>query len=405
MVCLRYRDVRWDFRHLAVEQSAPGERCEVLARHLVCHGLRRAYDRPYGTTIERVAEQLCAGRYVIAGQAAIEPRQEWEVLEWVDHIADVVQEASESASGVRGPAIAKSLGPLLGVPACFFPDRSHHEPSNCNRHAASRSEAACHLQIEQRIHGLLDVSMIEQVSTTSTVTAAIRKAARLTNNSFSALLDTARVESSLNANARAPTSSARGLFQFTAATWLDVARRHGASAGIDPKMRDSELLALRNDPEISALMAGHLANENRARLTRALGRPVSDEEVYMAHFLGAGGATQLLRMVSAQPQRAAAVAFPRQAASNRSIFYVEGRSRSVAEVADHLVQKLHPGRPHTTRFSEPALAASNADPAPVAGVGHPTVRNAEASPTNDILRAHSLRLTRTLLRPQSEESA
>ncbi len=59
---------------------------------------------------------------------------------------------------------------------------------------------------------------------TTTVTGAIRQAARMTGADFQYLLATAQVESNLNPNAQASTSSARGLFQFTEQTWLTTFR-------------------------------------------------------------------------------------------------------------------------------------------------------------------------------------
>ncbi|MGA9947681.1 MAG: transglycosylase SLT domain-containing protein, partial [Xanthobacteraceae bacterium] len=54
----------------------------------------------------------------------------------------------------------------------------------------------------------------------ATVTGAIRQAAQATGTSFQYLLATAQVESGLNPQAGAATSSARGLFQFIDQTWL-----------------------------------------------------------------------------------------------------------------------------------------------------------------------------------------
>ena len=61
---------------------------------------------------------------------------------------------------------------------------------------------------------------VEPTGTNPTVTGAIRQAARMTGADFKYLLATAQVESNLNPNAQAATSSARGLFQFTEQTWL-----------------------------------------------------------------------------------------------------------------------------------------------------------------------------------------
>ena len=57
-------------------------------------------------------------------------------------------------------------------------------------------------------------------SASSAVTGAIQQASQATGASFNYLLATAQVESGLNPQAGASTSSARGLFQFIETTWL-----------------------------------------------------------------------------------------------------------------------------------------------------------------------------------------
>ena len=64
------------------------------------------------------------------------------------------------------------------------------------------------------------------------VQAAIARAAQATGVDFSYLLAQARIESSMNPAARAQTSSAAGLYQFTQGTWLAMLDRHGARHGL-----------------------------------------------------------------------------------------------------------------------------------------------------------------------------
>src|SRR5262249_48041988 len=64
------------------------------------------------------------------------------------------------------------------------------------------------------------------------VCAAIQRAADATGVDFSLLVETAKRESALNADARARTSSAVGAFQFISSTWFDMVRRHGAEHGL-----------------------------------------------------------------------------------------------------------------------------------------------------------------------------
>ncbi|WP_408589062.1 lytic transglycosylase domain-containing protein [Novosphingobium sp.] len=184
------------------------------------------------------------------------------------------------------------------------------------------------------------------------VSAAIATAARATGNDFAYLLAQARLESGLNPSAPAATSSARGLYQFTGSTWLRTLDRHAASYGLDwasqaissgrvrdPAMRE-QLLALRDDPQLSALMAGELANDNRATLSGALGREPDDAELYLAHFLGGDGASRFLTALAADPGQSAAALLPKAAAANRGIFFDGGGARSLGQVMELLRGRL-----------------------------------------------------------------
>ncbi|BDI60082.1 transglycosylase SLT domain-containing protein [Qipengyuania nanhaisediminis] len=190
------------------------------------------------------------------------------------------------------------------------------------------------------------------------VEAAIASAAQQTSVDFGFLVAQAQVESAMNPDARARTSSATGLYQFIESTWLGTMQRHGERFGLgdvaarigtspsgsahvaDPVAR-AEILALRSNPEIAALMAAGLAEDNRAHLAPILGRQPDHGELYLAHFLGAGGAGRFLSEMQADPDQSAAALFRRPAAANRAIFYSpSGRARSLAEVMGHLDTKL-----------------------------------------------------------------
>lgn len=178
---------------------------------------------------------------------------------------------------------------------------------------------------------------------TQPVRAAIARAATATGVDFDFLLAQARIESSLDPSARAGTSSAAGLYQFTGGTWLQTLRRHGAEHGLDTSMlsdpaKRAQVMALRFDPDAAALMAGELANDNRAMLTGVLGREPGPDELYLAHFMGAQGAA---KMLTADPATSAAALFPAPAAANRTIFYAaDGSARTVGEVLGVIRSKV-----------------------------------------------------------------
>ncbi|HEV7874627.1 MAG TPA: transglycosylase SLT domain-containing protein [Enterovirga sp.] len=184
----------------------------------------------------------------------------------------------------------------------------------------------------------------------SPVVDAIRQGAQTSGTSFDYLLATAQRESALNPTAKAPTSSASGLFQFIEQTWLGIVKSDGAKLGLgdyasaitarsdgsltvgDADTRQA-ILKLREDPALSATMAGALAQKNRDQLGGEIGREPSAGDLYVAHVLGARGASELIKSASSNPSRAAALDFPDAAAANRGIFYEKaGRPRSSSEV-------------------------------------------------------------------------
>lgn len=215
------------------------------------------------------------------------------------------------------------------------------------------------------------------------VEAAIARAAEATTVDFGYLLAQAEVESSMNPEARAGTSSATGLYQFIESTWLDTVKKHGHRFGMgalaeqidvtasgnaivaDPAQREA-ILALRSDPQIASLMAAGLAEDNRAHLAPILGRQPDHAELYLAHFLGAGGAGRFLAEMQADPSQSAAALFARPAAANRAIFYApDGSPRSLAGVMDVLAGKLEraldrAGSSQPVRFARADYAAAPA---------------------------------------------
>src|SRR5262245_50827733 len=242
----------------------------------------------------------------------------------------------------------------------------------------------------------VDATLTTAAPAQASVTGAIQKASRLTGTNFQYLLAAARVESNLNPNAMAKTSSAGGLFQFIEQTWFGTMKEAGASYGYgryanasertssgklavaDPAMR-REILELRKDPTANAIMAGVFTNSNAAYLTKKLGRSPSEGELYIAHFLGAGGAAKLIGHAEATPGARAADAFPAAARANRSIFFGrDGRARNFAEVTQNLTGRFQVARTRPTPPGEAPAATAAVQPAAPAAPAAETARVARA---------------------------
>ncbi len=193
------------------------------------------------------------------------------------------------------------------------------------------------------------------------VDQAIATASRRTGVDFDYLMNQANIESGMNPSARARTSSALGLFQFTKQTWLATLKTHGAEHRLgwaadairkspdgtyhvdDPALREN-ILDLRTDPEAASAMAAEFAANNAAHLGGALGRQAEPVDLYLAHFLGANGAVQFLNAYDTDPDAAAAPLLPKAAAANQAIFYAkDGSARSVGEIRQLFAAKISGG--------------------------------------------------------------
>jgi hypothetical protein len=224
------------------------------------------------------------------------------------------------------------------------------------------------------------------------VAGAIRQASSQSGVSFEYMLTTAKMESDFNPTAGATTSSAHGLYQFIDQTWLGTVKEAGPQLGYgsfadaivktssgsygvsDPAMRRS-IMKLRDDPQAASAMAAALTQSNSFKLTGLLGRRPSDSELYMAHFMGVGGAAKLIANAEGNPQAVGARLFPNAAASNRSIFYAhDGRARSVSEVYSVLNSRYASAANSKPTRSAMALYGDVPSTTAVANVGG--VRNA-----------------------------
>ena len=192
----------------------------------------------------------------------------------------------------------------------------------------------------------------------SQVVTAIQKASVSTGVDFAYLMHKADQESGFKPDAKAATSSATGLFQFIKSTWLQMVKEHGAKYGLGEEakaieisqggqasVKDKEMLEkiynLRNDPVLSSSMAAEFTRDNKDYLDAKVGGRIGSTELYMAHFLGAGGAEKFLNVMRADPLTKAAEILPDAADANRSVFYGKnGAALSVSEIYNHFAAKF-----------------------------------------------------------------
>ena len=213
---------------------------------------------------------------------------------------------------------------------------------------------------------------IQQITEARTqVVSTIRQVAATQNADFRYLLNQAQVESGLDPSARAGTSSAVGLFQFTSGTWLEMVKRHGDKVGLASEAQTlrsgspsatarQQILDLRNEPRAATALAAHLAADNAQALASAGHKSIGPTELYLAHFLGSGGASTFLNGLRNSPGDAASKALPAAAAANVGVFFRNSTPQSYQDIYNRFAEKF--GQPSQAISPLDALMK---DPAPL----------------------------------------
>ena len=142
----------------------------------------------------------------------------------------------------------------------------------------------------------------------------------------------AAIESSFNPMAKAKTSSATGLFQFINSTWKEMTQKVGAKYGISANSD-------RTDAMTNSLMGAEFLKGNANTIKKVKPNP-SVTDLYIAHFLGPGGAQQFLK---SSPDTIGAEVFPKPAKANPSIFRADGGKGgylSIGQIYQNFENKL-----------------------------------------------------------------
>lgn len=104
-----------------------------------------------------------------------------------------------------------------------------------------------------------------------------------------------------------PITGAYGLFQFIPSTWDAVRNAH-------PELNLPESVRMANEDQQT--MAARAFTADNARVLQANGIPINGGNLYMAHFLGAGGAVKFMRTMQTNPNATFAQVFPDAARAN-----------------------------------------------------------------------------------------
>jgi hypothetical protein len=191
------------------------------------------------------------------------------------------------------------------------------------------------------------------------VEMALRRAERATGLSADVLRRIAERESRLDPRAENPSSSARGLMQFTRDTWLEVVRdfgphhglgRHAAALTTD---RDGNIgarnwrelqgiLRLRDNPHLSAVLAAERLKKARPGLEESMGRAARPADLYLVHLLGPTGARRFLAALHETPGRSSVAVVGDAAKPNPGVFERRGRALPVKTVYEEVAEMFEP---------------------------------------------------------------
>ena len=140
------------------------------------------------------------------------------------------------------------------------------------------------------------------------------------------------VESSNNPLAKAKTSSAAGLYQFTEGTWNQLTDELGLNYTLDDRF----------DPQKSRKVVEEFTKRNERSLKNRLGREPNEAELYLAHFSGAGGAGKLLDTINKDPNTPVTNFVSKGALrANKSIFFnKDGSPKKAYEIYNWSAKKF-----------------------------------------------------------------
>jgi hypothetical protein len=124
--------------------------------------------------------------------------------------------------------------------------------------------------------------------------------------------------------------------------------------GVDYSLQD------RFDPKKSAEVAEYFTQKQKQQLEKSTGKEASSTDLYMAHFLGAGGAGKFINAMKENPAMSAAqVAGSSAASANKNIFFdKQGRERSLQEVYDLMGSKVSKFESKVDQGKIPAAVAA-----------------------------------------------
>lgn len=203
---------------------------------------------------------------------------------------------------------------------------------------------------------------------------AIRQAAKMTGADEETMMTYAKIESSLNPNAKAKTSSAGGLFQITDTKWEEALKKYGSKYNLPPN-------ADKFNPFYNALMAGEFSQDDLKRLNGW--KPLGLDEptaMYVGHHFGVSGGNKIFNKASQNPQApvreavsdAAYSANRQELGDNTVMGYLNKVGQKIATIAGKVFKPKEYNGPKPVDYDENSSTVKIADNNVAASTPPPT---------------------------------
>lgn len=165
----------------------------------------------------------------------------------------------------------------------------------------------------------------------------IAAAAKMTGFPADLMATVIAAESNFTSKVKASTSAAQGLGQFVPGTWKGMMEMYAKKYGIAPGTPAT-------DPRANALFTALYMRDNAREFEKTMKRKATDVDIYMMHFLGAGGYRTFLR----NPGKTGGELYPEFEAANKTIFRKgrkgEGPRRTTEEIIAVMAKKVADNR-------------------------------------------------------------
>jgi hypothetical protein len=151
--------------------------------------------------------------------------------------------------------------------------------------------------------------------------------------SYYAKLSQAESSNNPNAKNKGKKQTATGLFQFIDETWIGMVKKYDLGYTLED----------RKDPAKAKKVTELFTIENESYLKKSVGITPNNTDLYAAHWLGAGGATQFLKLKKANPSASISTIMSKETmALNKSYTTnTDGSYKTVGEVYNTLTNRLN----------------------------------------------------------------